>query len=38
MYLCLPQGYLAAKDAYTGSYDEITQHIHHKVRIIDDTL
>ena len=38
MYLRMPQGFIAAGDAYTRRYDEIIQHIPNKVKIIDDTL
>ena len=37
-YLRLPQGYLAATDAYTRRYDEIIKDIPRKVKIVDDTL
>ena len=38
MYLRLPQGFKAAGDAYTSRYDELIQHTHNKVKIVDDTL
>ena len=34
----MPQGYLAAGDAYTRRYDEIIKDVPNKVKIIDDTL
>ena len=38
IYLCLPQGYLAAGDAYTRRYDEVIKDIPRKVKIVDDIL
>ena len=38
IYLCLPQGYLAAGDAYTRRYDEVIKDIPQKVKILDYTL
>ena len=38
MYLCMPQGFLAAGDAYTHRYDEIIKDIPRKVKCVDDTL
>ena len=38
IYLHLPQGYLAAGDAYTRCCDEVIKDIPRKVKIIDDTL
>ena len=38
MYLCIPQGFVAAGDIYTRRYDEIIKHIPQKVRIVDDML
>ena len=38
LYLHLPQGYLAAGDAYTRHYDEVIKDIPQKVKIVDDTL
>ena len=37
-YLRLPQGYLAAGDAYTRRYDEIIKDVQRKKKIIDDVL
>ena len=34
----LPQGYLAATDAYTHRYDEIIKDVTNKIKIVDDTL
>ena len=38
MYLRLPQGLMAAGDAYTRRYDDIIDHVKDKVKCIDDTL
>ena len=38
LYLHLPQGYLAAGDAYTQRYDEVIKDIPRNVKIVDDTL
>ena len=38
LYLCLPQGYLAAGDAYTQCHDEVIKDIPREVKIVDDTL
>ena len=38
MYLRMPQGYLAAGDAYTRRYDEIIKGVPRKIKIVDDTL
>ena len=38
MNLRMPQGYLASGDAYTRMYDEVIKDVHHKVKIVDDTL
>ena len=38
LYSPLPQGYLAAGDAYTRCYDEVIKDIPRKVKIVDDTL
>ena len=38
IYLHLPQGFLAAGDAYTRRYDEVIKDIPRKVKIVDDTL
>ena len=38
MYLCLPQGYPSAEDAYTRRYDEVIKDIPQKVKIAYDTL
>ena len=38
MYLWMPQGYLAAGDAYTWRYDEIIKGVPRKIKIVDDTL
>ena len=37
-YLRLPQGYVAAGDAYTRRYDEIIKNVLNKVKCVDDTL
>ena len=37
-YCRLPQGYLAATDAYTRRYDDIIKDVKNKVKIVDDTL
>ena len=37
-YRRLPQGYLAAGDAYTRRYDEIIKDVPNKVKCVDDTL
>ena len=37
-YLRLPQGYVAAGDAYTRRYDEVIRDVKNKVKCIDDTL
>ena len=37
-YLRLPQGYIAAGDAYTRRYDEIIKDVKNKVKCIDDAL
>ena len=37
-YLRLPQGYVAAGDAYTRRYDEIIKGVERKVKCIDDAL
>ena len=36
--LRLPQGYLAASDAYTRRYDDIIKNVQQKVKCVDDTL
>ena len=38
MYLRLPQGYLAAGDAYTRRFDELISELPHKIKIVDDCL
>ena len=38
VYLRMPQGFLAAGDAYTRRYDEIIADVARKVKIVDDTL
>ena len=38
MYLRLPQGFVAAGDAYTRRFDEIIKDLPQKVKVIDDTL
>ena len=38
MYLRMPQGFVAAGDAYTRRYDEIIDGVERKVKIVDDTL
>ena len=38
MYFCLPQGYLASRDAYTQRYDEMIKDVPRKLKIVDDTL
>ena len=38
MYLRLPQGYLAAGDAYTRRFDELISDLPRKVKIVDDCL
>ena len=38
MYLRMPQGFLAAGDAYTSCYDVITEAVPRKVKIMDDVL
>ena len=38
MYLCMPQGFLVAGDAYTHRYDEVIKDIPRKVKCVDDTL
>ena len=35
---CLPQGYLAATDAYTRRYDNNIKDVPNKVKCVDDTL
>ena len=37
-YLRLPQGFVAAGDAYTRRYDEVIKDIENKVKCVDDTL
>jgi hypothetical protein len=37
-YLRLPQGYVAAGDAYTRRYDEVIKEVERKVKCIDDAL
>ena len=37
-YRRLPQGYLAAGDAYTRRYDEIIKNVKNKVKCVDDAL
>jgi len=37
-YLRLPQGYIAAGDAYTCRLDEILASIQRKVKVVDDCL
>ena len=37
-YCRLPQGFVAARDAYTRPYDEIITDFIRKVKCIDDTL
>ena len=37
-YRRLPQGYLAAGDAYTRRYDEIIKDVPNKLKCVDDTL
>ena len=38
-YNCqLPQGYLAATNAYTGRYNEIIKDVPNKIKIVDDAL
>ena len=34
----LPQGYLAATNAYTGHYNEIIKDVPNKIKIVDETL
>lgn len=36
MYLCMRQGFVAARDAYTHRYDAITVGALQKVKIVDD--
>ena len=38
MHLRMPQGYVAAGDAYTRRYDEIIKDIPRKIKVVDDTL
>ena len=38
MYLRMPQGFLAAGDAYTHRYDEVMKDIPRKVKCADDTV
>ena len=38
MYLRMPQGYVAAGDAYTSRYDAFIADVDRKVKIVDDTL
>ena len=38
MYKRMPQGYVAAGDAYTSRYDAIIAEVKRKVKIVDDTL
>ena len=37
-YCRAPQGYLAAGDAYTRRYDEVTRDVPRKAKCVDDTL
>ena len=37
-YLRLPQGFVAAGDAYTRRYDEVIKDIENKLKCVDDTL
>jgi hypothetical protein len=37
-YLRLPQGFVAANDAYTSRYDAVIKDVPRKIKIIDDTL
>ena len=37
-YLRLPQGFMAAGDAYTRRYDEIIKDVNNKVKCVDDAL
>ena len=37
-YCRLPQGYLAASDAYTRRYDDIIEEVPDKIKVVDDTL
>ena len=37
-YLRMPQGFVAAGDAYTRRYDDIISHVERKLKIVDDTL
>jgi len=38
MYLRMPQGFIAAGDAYTRRYDEVLKDIPRKVKCVDDAL
>ena len=38
MYTRMPQGFIAAGDAYTSRYDEIIAEVPRKVKIVDDVL
>ena len=38
MYRRMPQGYVAAGDAYTSRYDAVIAEVERKVKIVDDTL
>ena len=37
-YCQLPQGYLAATDAYMRHYNEIIKDVPNKIKIVDNTL